>query len=247
MADLDQLKAALADRYAIDREIGRGGMATVYLAEDLKHHRKVAVKVLRPELSASLGSERFLREIRIEASLEHPNIVPLHDSGYANGLPYYVMPYVEGESLRDLLEREEQLSLETALKIADSVAEGLEYAHRQDVVHRDIKPENILLAGERVMIADFGIARAASDAGGERLTATGVSIGTPEYMSPEQAAGDEKADVRTDIYALGCVLYEMLAGEPPFTGRTRSAILARQMQERVPSLEVVRHEVPSAV
>ena len=204
MPDLFQrLKAALADRYAIEREIGAGGMATVYLAEDLRHHRKVAVKVLRPELAATLGPERFLREIEIAAGLTHPHILPLHDSGEVEGFLYYVMPYVEGESLRQRLDREKQLPIEDALKIAQEVGDALSFAHTRDVIHRDIKPENILFEGGHAVVADFGIARAVTAAGGERLTETGTAIGTPVYMSPEQAAGSQDLDGRSDLYSLG--------------------------------------------
>ena len=188
---LDRLKAALADRYSIQRELGSGGMAIVYLAEDLKHRRKVAVKVLRPELAATLGPERFLREIGIAANLNHPHILPLFDSGEADGFLYYVMPYVVGESLRERLDREEKLSVDDGIRLTDQVASALTYAHEQGVVHRDIKPENILLAGDQAIVADFGIARAIQVAGGERLTGTGLAIGTPAYMSPEQAMGEE--------------------------------------------------------
>ena len=214
---LHRLTAALADRYAIQRELGSGGMATVYLAEDLKHERQVAVKVLNPELAAVLGAERFLREVKITARLDHPHILPLLDSGAAEGFLYYVMPYVEGESLRDRMDREGQLPLEDALQVTWEVADGLSYAHSHDVVHRDIKPENIMLSGGHARIADFGIARAITAAGGDSLTQTGMAIGTPVYMSPEQAAGEDRVDGRSDVYSLGCVLYEMLAGEPPFT------------------------------
>ncbi len=215
---LDRLKTALADRYAIEQEIGAGGMATVYLAEDLKLHRKVAVKVLRPELAAALGPERFLREIEIAAKLHHPHILALHDSGEVDGFLYYVMPYVDGESLRDRLNREKQLPVEDALQIAREVADALGSAHRHDVIHRDIKPENILLEEGHAVVADFGIARAIHAAGGEQLTETGLAVGTPAYMSPEQAMGSKELDGRSDLYSLGCVLYEMLAGQPPFTG-----------------------------
>lgn len=191
---IDRLKTALADRYAIERELGAGGMATVYLAEDLKHHRKVAVKVLRPELSAILGGERFLNEIKVTANLQHPNILPLYDSGEADTLLYYMMPYIEGESLRDKLNREKQLSIEETVKIAESVAAALDYAHQHDVIHRDIKPENILLQSGQALVADFGIALAVTAAGGTRLTETGLSLGTPHYMSPEQATGDRELD-----------------------------------------------------
>jgi serine/threonine-protein kinase len=225
----DRLKAALSDRYAIERELGSGGMATVYLAEDLKHHRMVAVKVLRPELAAALGPDRFLREIEIAASLTHPHILPLYDSGEAEGFLYYVMPYVEGESLRDRLNREKQLPVDDALQIAREVADALGSAHKHDVIHRDIKPENILLEEGHAVVADFGIARAVDVAGGTKLTETGIALGTPEYMSPEQAAGGRDLDGRSDIYGLGCVLYEMLGGQPPFTGVTVESIVNQHM------------------
>jgi tetratricopeptide (TPR) repeat protein/tRNA A-37 threonylcarbamoyl transferase component Bud32 len=224
MEDLERLSGALADRYRIEREIGRGGMATVYLAEDLKHHRKVAIKVMAPELAATLGPDRFLREVEISARLDHPHILPLYDSGDAGGFLFYVMPHVEGESLRDRLEREHQLPLDEALSIAREVADALSYAHGHEVIHRDIKPANIMLAGGHARVADFGIARALTVAGGDRLTATGVAVGTPAYMSPEQAAGSQELDGRSDLYSLGCVLYEMLAGSPPFTGPADSVV-----------------------
>ncbi len=247
--NLDRLRAALADRYAIERELGQGGMATVYLARDLKHDRLVALKILRPEFGAAVGPERFLREIRVTAKLQHPHILPLLDSGTLEdgpGLlrPYYVMPYVEGESLRDRLVRERQLPVEEAVRIALDVAAALAYAHSQGVVHRDIKPDNILLSDKQPVLADFGIARAVSVAGGERLTETGLALGTPQYMSPEQAAGDPSMNARTDVYALGCVLYEMLAGDPPFTGSSVQAVIARHMAEPVPRLRTVRVTVP---
>ncbi len=240
----DRLKTALADRYAIEEEIGAGGMATVYLAEDLKHGRQVALKLLRPELGAVLGGERFLREIHIAAGLNHLHILALHDSGEVDGLLYYVMPYVAGESLRQRLERQTQLSIEEAIEITRQVAAALDYAHRQGVVHRDIKPENILLQEGEAVVADFGIARALRVAGGERLTETGLSLGTPAYMSPEQASGSAELDGRSDIYSLACVLYEMLAGDPPFTGPTAPAIIARQLVDPPPSLRTVRATVP---
>ncbi|MEP7325530.1 MAG: serine/threonine-protein kinase [Gemmatimonadota bacterium] len=250
---IDRLTAALADRYRIERELGQGGMATVYLAEDLKHHRQVAVKVLRPELAAALGADRFLREIETTANLRHPHILPLFDSGEAGQqgsgtgtFLFYVMPLVEGESLRDRLDREKQLPVDDALQIAREVADALSYAHSRGVIHRDIKPENILLESGHAIVADFGIAKAVRAAGGEALTQTGMSVGTPSYMSPEQALGQE-VDARTDIYALGCVLYEMLAGEPPYTGPTPQAIIARRLSEPMPSLRVVREAVPLAV
>src|SRR6266550_348782 len=221
---LARLQAALAGRYTIERELGRGGMATVYLAQDRKHHRQVAIKVLEPDLAAALGPERFLREIDTAARLNHPHIVPLHDSGEAEGFLFYVMPYVDGESLRDRLAREKQLPLGDALQIAREVADALSYAHSHDAVHRDIKPENILFEAGHAVVTDFGIARAITAAGGEKLTGTGIAVGTPAYMSPEQAAASARVDERSDIYSLGCMLYEMLAGEPPFTGGTGRSI-----------------------
>ena len=244
---LDRLKTALADRYAIERELGAGGMATVYLAEDIKHHRPVAVKVLRPELAAVLGAERFLRETEVTANLHHPHILPLYDSGEADGFLYYVMPFVEGESLRDRLNREKQLPLDDALQFAREVADALSYAHSHDVVHRDIKPENILLEAGHAVIADFGIARAVTAAGGERLTETGVSVGTPHYMSPEQAAGGRDLDGRSDIYSLGCVLYEMLGGQPPFTGVTVESIVSQHMTAEPAPVTQVRPAVSAEV
>jgi len=232
----DDLKAALVERYTIERELGSGGMATVYLAQDLKHGRKVAIKVLRPELAATLGVERFVREIEIAAKLTHPHILPLFDSGQAQGFLYYVMPHVEGESLRERLEREAKLSVQEAVRITDQIASALTYAHERGVIHRDIKPENILLAGDQAIVADFGIARALEVAGGERLTGTGLAIGTPAYMSPEQALGSEDVDATTDVYALGCVVYEMVAGRPPFEGATPQALLAKHAVDTVPSL-----------
>jgi tetratricopeptide (TPR) repeat protein len=249
---LPLLQATLADRYTIERELGRGGMATVYLAQDLKHHRPVALKVLHSQIAAVLGSERFLREIEIAANLNHPHILPLFDSGAAGPqgsgeeLLWYAMPLVEGESLRDRLDRETQLPLAEALQIAREVADALGYAHTQGIIHRDIKPENILLAHGHALVADFGIARAVGAAGGAKLTETGLSLGTPSYMSPEQALG-ETVDRRSDVYALGCVLYEMLAGEPPFTGPTPQAILARRLSLPVPSLSTIRDNLPASV
>ncbi len=241
------LKAALADRYAIDRELGHGGTATVYLAQDLKHGRSVAVKVLRPELAAALGAERFLREIEIAARLSHPHILSLHDSGEAAGFLYYVMPFVEGESLRDRLNREPQLPIDEAVRIAREVATALSHAHGHNLVHRDIKPENILLSGGEAVVADFGIARAIVAAGAGKLTDTGLAVGTPGYMSPEQAMAQEHVDGRADTYALGCVLYEMLAGHPPFLGTTPQEVLARHTLDPVPPLRTIRREVPPAV
>jgi TolB-like protein len=240
------LAHALRDRYVLEKELGRGGMATVYAARDLRHDRLVALKVLDPELAATLGPERFLREIRLTSRLQHPHILPVFDSGEAAGQLWYTMPYVRGESLRDRLRREVQLRMESALNLTRQVADALGYAHRQGIVHRDVKPENILLEGERAVVADFGIARALDLAGGERLTQTGLALGTPSYMSPEQAVGSP-ADARSDIYSLGCVLYEMLAGEPPFTGPTAQAIMARRLSSPVPPLRTVRETVTPAV
>src|SRR5512134_2614664 len=237
-----RLTAALSDRYRIERELGAGGMATVYLAHDVRHDRRVALKVLRPELSAILGSQRFLAEIKTTANLQHPHILSLFDSGEADGLVFYVMPYVEGESLRDRLRREHQLPVDDAVRIAREVADALQYAHGHGIVHRDIKPENILLHGGHAMVADFGIALAASRSdGGTRMTETGMSLGTPHYMSPEQAMGEREITPKADIYALGCVLYEMLAGEPPFTGPTAQAIVARVMTDLPRSIVAQRH------
>jgi TolB-like protein/tRNA A-37 threonylcarbamoyl transferase component Bud32 len=238
------LNAALAEHYVIDRELGRGGMAVVYLARDLKHERFVALKTLRAEIAQAVGRDRFLREIRLAARLQHPNILPVYDSGDAGGVLYYVMPYVEGESLRDRLEKEPQLPLDEALQITREVSEALTYAHSHDVVHRDIKPENIMLSGGHAIVADFGIARAISAAGGDKLTETGLAIGTPTYMPPEQSAGTGKIDSRSDIYSLACVLYETLAGQPPFTGPTAQAIMARHSLDAVPRLKIVRDAIP---
>jgi Serine/threonine protein kinase len=244
---LERLQTALAGRYRIERELGRGGMATVYLAEDLKHGRRVALKVLRPELSPALGAERFQREIETASRLQHPHILTLHDSGEAAGLLYYAMPYVEGESLRSRLTREVQLDAATAVGIASDVADALACAHAAGVLHRDIKPENILLTGGHAVVADFGIARALDAVGADRLTETGLALGTPHYMSPEQAAGARVLDARSDIYALGCVVYEMLAGEPPFNGPTSQAIMARHALDPVPSLRTVRATLSPAL
>jgi serine/threonine-protein kinase len=245
---LDRLRSALGDRYDLEKQVGEGGMATVYRAKDLKIERTVAIKVLRPELSVSLGADRFLREIRVAANLQHPNILGLYDSGEApGGLLYYVMPFIEGESLRDRLNKEQQLPIHDALTIVREAAEALQYAHERGIVHRDIKPENILLLSGHALVADFGIARAVSQAGGEKLTQTGMAIGTPHYMSPEQSLGSEHVDARSDVYSLGCVLYEILIGQPPFTGPNSMAIMARHSMEVVPSLQVVRPSIPDEV
>jgi TolB-like protein len=241
------LVAALAHRYHIERELGAGGMATVYLARDVKHDRDVALKVLRPELAAVLGPERFLNEIRITAGLDHPHIVTLLDSGASDGFLWYVLPYIRGESLRSRLEREKQLGLEDALGITRQIAGALDFAHARGVIHRDVKPENILLHEGEAMLADFGIALAVKEAGGNRLTETGISLGTPQYMSPEQASGDRQLDARSDVYSLGAVLYEMLSGEPPHSGKTAQAVIAKLMTERPTRLRVMRDTVPETI
>jgi serine/threonine-protein kinase len=248
MADaLAALTKAVADRYAVERELGRGGAATVYLARDRKHHRSVALKVLRQELGSQLGKERFSREIAIAARLSHPHILPFIDSGEAAGLLYYITPFVEGESLRQRLEREHRLPVRDAVRIAREVAAALDYAHRQGFIHRDVKPENILLSDDHAVVADFGIARAIAEAGGEVITERGLAIGTPEYMSPEQASAERELDAKSDLYSLGCVLYEMLAGEPPFTGPNTRRILARHVAERPRPLRAARPDTPPAV
>jgi eukaryotic-like serine/threonine-protein kinase len=244
---LGRLQSALSDRYRLESEIGAGGMATVYLAEDLRHDRRVALKVLRPELAAVIGAERFLAEIKLTANLQHPHILPLFDSGEADGFLYYVMPYVEGESLRDRISREKQLPVDEAVRLAVEVASALDYAHRHGVVHRDIKPENILLHDGRALVADFGIALAASKASGARMTETGMSLGTPQYMSPEQAMGEREITARSDVYALGAVLYEILTGDPPFVGSTAQAIVARVVTESPRPLLPQRHTIPPHV
>src|SRR4051794_17364977 len=246
-----RLQLALSDRYRIEREIGAGGMATVFLAQDLRHDRRVALKLLRPELSAVIGAERFLAEIKLTANLQHPHILPLFDSGEvvvdhpegAQRYLFYVMPFVEGESLRARLNREKQLPVADAVRIALEVASALDYAHRHGVVHRDIKPENILLHDGQALVADFGIALAASKASGARMTETGMSLGTPHYMSPEQAMGEREITPRSDVYALGAVLYEMLTGDPPFTGSTAQAIVARVVTESPRPLMTQRHTI----
>jgi len=239
-----RLSTALADHYKIEREIGSGGMALVYLAEDLKLHRQVAIKVLRPELAVSLGADRFVQEIEVTAKLQHPQILPLYEAGEADEFLYYVMPYVEGETLRDRLTRDGKLSLDDALKITDDVAAALGYAHEHGIVHRDIKPENILLTSGRAVVADFGIARAVEVAGGERLTGTGLAVGTPAYMSPEQAMGLEEVDARSDVYSLGCVLYEMVSGHAPFTGQTPRSVIAKHAVDTVPDLHTSDPAIP---
>jgi TolB-like protein len=244
---LERLESALADRYVIERELGHGGMAVVYLAHDRKLGRDVALKVLRPELAAALGPDRFLREIEIAAKLTHPNILALYDCGDPDGQLYYTMPYVAGESLRDRLNRERQLAIEDALQIAREVAEALGCAHEQGIVHRDIKPENILFQGGHALVADFGIARAIDQAGGTSVTATGLALGTPAYMSPEQAAGSKDLDGRSDLYALGCVVYEALAGEPPFTGSTVESLVHQHLTAEPPSIATIRPSVPGSV
>ena len=249
MPDADaQLQAALTDRYRIERELGRGGMATVYLAHDLRHDRPVALKLLHPDLAASLGDDRFQREIRLAARLQHPHILTVYDSGEAAGRLWFTMPYVEGESLRGRLARERQLPVEDAIRIAREAAQALQYAHDHGVVHRDIKPENMLLTRDgNTLVADFGVARALSGTAESRLTETGLAIGTPAYMSPEQASGDRNLDARSDVYSLAAVLYEMLAGQPPFTGATMQAMLARRFTEPAPSVRALRPSVPDAV
>ena len=242
-----RLSASLAERYSIERELGSGGMATVYLARDLRHDRDVAIKVLRPELAAVIGAERFLSEIKTTANLQHPHILPLFDSGEADGFLFYVMPFVEGESLRDRLTREKQLPIADAVRIATEVAGALDYAHRHKVIHRDIKPENILLHDGRALVADFGIALAASRAGGGRMTETGMSLGTPLYMSPEQAMGEREITARSNVYALGCVTYEMFVGDPPFTGSTAQAIVAKVMTEKPVPPSRVRDTIPEDI
>ncbi len=244
---VERLSAALADHYRVERELGQGGMATVYLAHDLKHDRDVAIKVLHPDLGAALGPERFLAEIRTTARLQHPHILPLLDSGEADGLLYYVMPLVTGETLRARLERERQLAVDDAVRIAREVADALHHAHGLGVIHRDIKPENILLQGGHALVADFGIALAVQQAGGARMTQTGLSLGTPQYMSPEQAMGERAIDARSDIYALAAVTYEMLVGEPPFTGPSVQAIVARVMTEEPRGLRIQRKAIPDHV
>lgn len=241
---LEALRDALSDRYTIERELGSGGMAVVYLANDLRHNRKVAIKVLRPDVSASLGAKRFLREIEIEARLAHPHIVPLYDSGRAAGYLCYVMPYIEGETLRERLNREGQLPIDEVRRIATEVGDALDYAHACGVIHRDIKPGNILLTGDHALVADFGLARALEESGGEKLTKTGIVVGTPVYSSPEQAAGDGHVDGRADLYSLATIVYEMLTGEPPFAGSSMRAILTRKTTDTPASPRALRETIP---
>ncbi|MGD2123944.1 MAG: serine/threonine-protein kinase, partial [Gemmatimonadota bacterium] len=243
----ERLRAGLADRYRIEREIGSGGMATVYLAQDLKHDRSVALKVLRPEVGHQLGVDRFLREIRIAATLSHPNILPLFDSGEADGLLYYVTPYIEGNSLAERIAAEGALPVEEAVAIIREVGDALARAHGEGVVHRDIKPQNILFESGHVRVADFGLARALDIAGGERLTRTGIAVGTPHYMSPEQGAGESSEDVRSDVYSLGCLANELLVGVPPYTGPNAQAVVAGHLSKPVPSVRERRPEVPRGV
>ena len=245
---LERLKAALAGRYEIEREIGAGGMATVYLARDVKHERQVALKVLRPELAATLGAERFLNEIRIAANLTHPHILPLHDSGEANGFLFYVMPYIEGESLRAKLARQGELPVAEAARILRDVADALAYAHQHGVVHRDVKPDNVLLSGRHALVTDFGVAKAVSEATGrQQLTTAGVALGTPAYMAPEQAVADPHVDARADLYAVGVMAYEMLTGHPPFVGNTAQAVLAAHVTEPAKPITTIRHAVPASL
>jgi TolB-like protein len=243
----ESLRTALQDRYAFERELGIGGMATVYLARDLKHDREVAVKVLRQELTATLGRDRFLREIRIVAKLQHPNILPLHDSGEAGGFLYYVMPYVAGESLRAKIDHQGELPIPEAARMLSEVVDALAYAHRNGVVHRDIKPENILVSGRHALVMDFGVAKALSDAAGshDKTTTAGIALGTPYYMSPEQATADPHVDHRADIYAVGVLAYELLTGKPPFADRSAQEVLAAHVVERAPSVTATRAAVPA--
>lgn len=244
---LEDLKAALKDKYRLEREIGQGGMATVFLAKDLKHRRRVAIKVLHDGNGSALGHERFRREIEIATNLNHPHILQIYDSGVARGRLYYVLPFIEGESLREKLNREKMLPIEDALRITGEVAGALDFAHRKNIIHRDIKPENILLRDGHALVADFGVARALDSVNQVALTQTGVLLGTPTYMSPEQAYADTQIDCRSDEYSLACVLYEMLTGGPPFTGPNAPAIMARHTMAAVPSMQSVRNSIPDEV
>src|SRR5215212_6089172 len=244
---LQRLRDSLSQAYSIDRELGKGGMATVYLAQDLKHDRVVALKVLHPDLAASLGPDRFLREIKLAARLNHPHILPLFDSGSADGMLYYVMPYVEGESLRERIDRENKIPIDEAIRLTQGIASALDYAHRQGIVHRDVKPENVMLYENMPMVMDFGIAKAVSAAGSETLTQTGMMVGTPAYVSPEQAAGEINLDAKSDQYSLACMLYEMISGERPFSGNTPQSIMAKRFTETPTSLQELRSSVPESV
>src|SRR5215469_6016235 len=243
----DRLNAALAGRYRIERHLGEGGMASDYLCDDLKHDRKVALKLLKPELAAVLGADRFVVEIKTTAAMQHPHILPLFDSGTADGFLFYVMPFIEGETLRDKLNRETQLGIDEAVRITREVADAVDYAHRHGVIHRDIKPENILLHDGRPMVADFGIALALSAAAGGRMTETGLSLGTPHYMSPEQATAEKDLTPRSDIYSLGAVVYEMLAGEPPHVGGSAQAVIMKIIADDARPVEQLRRSVPPYV
>jgi serine/threonine-protein kinase len=242
-----RLNAALEGRYTVERKLGEGGMATVYLARDLRHNRNVALKVLKPELAAVVGADRFLAEIETTANLQHPHILPLFDSGEADGFLFYVMPYVEGETLRDRVDREKQLPVDEAVRIATAVANALQHAHDRGVIHRDIKPANILMQDGEPLVADFGIALAVGAAGGSRLTETGLSVGTPYYMSPEQATGDQTVGPASDTYALACVLYEMLVGDPPYVGSTAQAVLGKIIQGEPVSATAIRRSITANV
>ncbi len=244
MPELDRVRTAFAESYAVEREVGQGGMATVYLARDLKHDRQVALKVLRPELASAMGRDRFPREIQIVAQLTHPHILPLHDSGETGGFLYYVMPFVDGESLRQKLTRDRQLPVAEAVRVMREVADALAYAHEHGVVHRDIKPDNVMLSGRHAVVTDFGVAKAVSAAGADKLTTVGLALGTPSYMSPEQAMGETDLDHRSDIYALGAMGYEMLAGSPPFGDRPAQAVLSAQVLEPPPDIATLRTDVP---
>jgi serine/threonine-protein kinase len=244
---LERLQAAFKGHYEIEREVGSGGMATVYVARDLKHDRQVAIKVLRPELAAALGPDRFPREIRIVAQLQHPHVLPLHDSGETKGFLYYVMPFVDGESLRTKVDRDGPMPVHDAVRILREVADALAYAHAQGVMHRDIKPDNVMLSGRHALVMDFGVAKAVSSAGGEKLTTVGVAVGTPTYMSPEQAMGEEQVDHRSDIYSLGVLGYELLAGKPPFGGKTAQAVLSSHVLEPPAEITEVRSAVSQAL
>jgi serine/threonine-protein kinase len=247
VATFERVRDAFTGAYTVEREVGQGGMATVYLARDVKHARSVALKVLRPELATAVGGDRFPREIQIVAQLAHPHILPLHDSGETGGLLYYVMPFVEGESLREKLAREGRLSLREAVRIIREVADALAYAHDRGIIHRDIKPDNVMLSGRHALVTDFGVAKAVSAAGADKLTTVGLALGTPAYMSPEQAMGETDLDARSDIYALGAMAYEMLAGEPPFNRATAQAVLSAHVLDAPPDITAKREDVPPAL